>query len=97
MGITPMLSNKICTVKVNNSLFDVRCLYIRYALVNKNISGWSDIPISYWLIMYFRLLREEQWQQRIKKAFSSLFRIVHELEKAEINRQTFLRDAAMGP
>ena len=47
--------------------------------------------------MRFRLLREEQTQQRIKKAFSSPFRIVYKLEKAEINGQAFLRDATMGP
>ncbi len=48
------------------------------------------------LIMRFRLLREEQTQQRIKKAFSSPFRVVYKLEKGEINGQAFLRNAAMG-
>ena len=50
-----------------------------------------------WLIMGFGLLAEEQPQEGFEKSLSAIFGVVNELEEAEVERKTFLGDAAVRP
>lgn len=45
----------------------------------------------------FALLGDQEFQQGSEQAFASAADVVHELEKAQVERQFLLRNSPMGP
>jgi hypothetical protein len=52
----------------------------------------KQLTLIDWLIMGFGLLAKEQSQEGLQESFSSIFCVMNELEKAEIERKILLRD-----